>query len=201
MHATRGGYRLIVFAGSRNFNALSNCQPMRGVDLYLTSKAIKARARSQMDGRARVNWTDWSLHAEVSRLANIRDRKRRESNFFMWRNKDQRELDKRLGSNPCEQNRNVIVKRSGCLRPFRLIGGTSSPWSDDGWSRVKVGHEYSIVVYSCSFCGRVINSHTFASGWYYSMINEWNSPNIIELYARASTSGEIINWTHRHHPN
>lgn len=67
---------MIVFAGSRNFNALSNCQPMRGVDLYLTSKAIKARARSPMDGRARVNWTDWSLHAEVSRLANIRDGKR-----------------------------------------------------------------------------------------------------------------------------
>lgn len=49
---------------------------MRGVcnvDLYLTSKAIKARARSPMDGRARVNWTDWLLHAEVSRLANIRE--------------------------------------------------------------------------------------------------------------------------------
>lgn len=44
-----------------------------------------------MDGRARVNWTDWPLHAEVSRLANIRDGKRvgkqeleslLESNFF-----------------------------------------------------------------------------------------------------------------------
>lgn len=163
---------MIVFAGSRNFNALSNCQPMRGVDLYLTSKAIKARARSQMDGRARVNWTDWSLHAEVSRLANIRDGKRVEKQAWNLFSKvifscDVIRIKESWTSGweaiP-EQNRNVIVKRSGCLRPFRLIGGTSSPWSDDGWSRVKVGHEYSIVVYSCSFCGRVINSHTFASG-------------------------------------